>query len=93
MFVGFVDAAAAAAVGAAAAAVVEVVVAVVAAAAELPIGIHDGEDVDVVEVDNVLVGVVALHQLLQDVGHRRGADPLAGVNACKESRKTKTKKV
>ena len=47
----------------------------------LPIWIHDGEEVDVVEVDNVLVLLVALDQLLQDVGHGGGTDPLTGVDS------------
>lgn len=47
----------------------------------LPIGIHDWEDVDIVEVDNVVVFLVALDKLPEDVGHRGGADPFTGMNA------------
>ena len=47
----------------------------------LPIWIHDWEDINVIEVDNILVGLVTLDQLLEDERHRRRADPLTGMNS------------
>ena len=45
-----------------------------------PIGVHHGQDEDVVEVEDVGVSDPVAHQLVHEEGARRRADPFAGVD-------------